>query len=135
RGVSRGRLSARVDEVVARCELQDILQRPIGRLSKGLRQRVGLAQALVHDPEVLIVDEPTAGLDPNQIRRFRAHVGELRGTKTILMSTHILQEAHAIAERVLLLNEGRLVFDGIPDDMREDGSLEEPFYRLTRETC
>jgi ABC-2 type transport system ATP-binding protein len=135
RGVPRATIPARVEAVVASCEIGDIRERPIGKLSKGLRQRVGLAQALVHDPDVLIMDEPTAGLDPNQIRRFRDHVATLRGSKTILVSTHILQEVNAMAERVLLVHEGRLVFDGAPDEMRENGSLEEPFYRLTRATC
>ena len=135
RGVPRHALTARIDEVVEQCELHDIIERPIHRLSKGLRQRVGLAQALVHNPDVLIMDEPTAGLDPNQIRRFRAHVRQLHREKTLLVSTHILREVDAIAERVLLMHEGRLVFDGTPDEMRESGSLEEPFYRLTHETC
>jgi ABC-2 type transport system ATP-binding protein len=135
RGLSVDRLASRIGEVVEQCELQQIIEKPIRKLSKGLRQRVGLAQALLHDPDVLIMDEPTAGLDPNQIRRFRAHVRQLRQQKTLLISTHILQEADAIAERVLLIHEGRLVFDGTPDEMRENGSLEEPFYRLTHETC
>ena len=135
RGLSSDRLASRLGEVVEQYELQQIIEKPIGKLSKGLRQRVGLAQALLHDPDVLIMDEPTAGLDPNQIRRFRAHVRQLRQQKTLLISTHILQEADAIAERVLLIHEGRLVFDGTPDEMRENGSLEEPFYRLTHETC
>jgi gliding motility-associated transport system ATP-binding protein len=135
RGLTGDRLAARTADVVEHCELQRILATPIGKLSKGLRQRVGLAQALLHDPDVLIMDEPTAGLDPNQIRRFRAHLSQLRGSKTVLMSTHILAEVTATADRVLLIHEGRLVFDGTPDDLVEHGSLEEPFYRLTRETC
>jgi ABC-2 type transport system ATP-binding protein len=134
RGLSRERLVARVADMVEQCELQEILEKPIGKLSKGLRQRVGLAQALLHDPDVLILDEPTSGLDPNQIRRFRDHIQQLRGKKTLLVSTHILQEVEAIAERVLLIHEGRLVFDGTPDGMRAGGSLEEPFYRLTHGT-
>jgi ABC-2 type transport system ATP-binding protein len=135
RGLSGDRLAARLNDVIEQCELQRIVETPIGKLSKGLRQRVGMAQALLHDPDVLIMDEPTAGLDPNQIRRFRAHLQRLRGSKTVLMSTHILAEVTATAERVLLLNEGRLVFDGTPGGMLEHGSLEEPFYRLTHERC
>jgi ABC-2 type transport system ATP-binding protein len=92
---------------------------------------VGLAQALLHDPEVLIMDEPTAGLDPNQIRDFRRNIRELGRTKTILISTHILREVEVVADRVLLVNEGRLIFDGPPSELEEGGSLEEPFYRLT----
>jgi ABC-2 type transport system ATP-binding protein len=131
RGLTRQPLTARVSEMLEQCELRDVAEKPIGKLSKGLRQRVGLAQALLHDPDVLVMDEPTAGLDPNQIRHFRAHVQQLRGRKTLLISTHILQEVEAIAERVLLIHRGRLVFDGTPDQMQEHGSLEEPFYRLT----
>ncbi|HEY3044461.1 MAG TPA: ABC transporter ATP-binding protein [Vicinamibacterales bacterium] len=134
RGLSRNRLTARIDEVVEQCDLQQVAEKPIAKLSKGLRQRVGLAQAVLHDPPVLIMDEPTAGLDPNQIRRFRAQVQQLRTNKTLLLSTHILSEVDAIAERVLLVHEGQLVFDGTPDEMREEGSLEQPFYRLTHAT-
>jgi ABC-2 type transport system ATP-binding protein len=109
------------------------LDKRVGKLSKGLRQRVGLAQALLHDPAVLIMDEPTAGLDPNQIRQFRSQVRELGKTKTVLVSTHILPEVDAIADRVIFIHGGRLVFDGFPAQLAEAGSLEEPFYRLTRD--
>ena len=106
-------------------------EKPIGKLSRGYRQRVGLAQALLHDPDVLIMDEPTAGLDPNQIRDFRKNIRALAVSKTILISTHILQEVDAVADRLLLVHDGSLLFDGTPDDLKESGSLEEPFYRLT----
>jgi ABC-2 type transport system ATP-binding protein len=131
RGIEARRLRSRIDAVTAQCSLAEILDRPIGKLSKGYRQRVGLAQALLHDPEVLIMDEPTAGLDPNQIREFRTHVQQLGRTKTLLISTHILREVDVVADRVLLVHEGRLIYDGTPDDLKENGSLEEPFYRLT----
>jgi ABC-2 type transport system ATP-binding protein len=131
RGLSSDRLKSRIADVVEQCELQQILEKPIGKLSKGLRQRVGVAQALLHDPDVLIMDEPTAGLDPNQIRHFRAHVQQLRELKTLLISTHILHEVDALADRVLLIHGGKLIFDGPPDELKENGSLEEPFYRLT----
>lgn len=124
-------LSRAIDTVVDACALDLVIEKPIGKLSKGLRQRVGLAQALLHDPDVLIMDEPTAGLDPNQIRQFRDNVKTLSRTKTLLISTHILHEAEATADRVLLVNSGRLVFDGTLADLEENGSLEEPFYRLT----
>ena len=124
-------LKTRIDAVVDLCALELVIEKQIGRLSKGLRQRVGLAQALLHDPEVLIMDEPTAGLDPNQIRQFRENVQRLRATKTLLVSTHILHEAEATADRVLLVNGGRLVFDGTLAELEENGSIEEPFYRLT----
>jgi ABC-2 type transport system ATP-binding protein len=131
RGMDPARLAARIDSVTTQCALPEVLDRPIGKLSKGYRQRVGLAQALLHDPEVLIMDEPTAGLDPNQIRDFRQHIQHLGTTKTVLISTHILGEVDAVADRVLVVHEGKLVYDGTPDQLKENGSLEEPFYRLT----
>jgi ABC-2 type transport system ATP-binding protein len=131
RRLSAVHLPARISEVVVLCGLQEIVEKAVGKLSKGLRQRVGLAQALLHDPDVLILDEPTAGLDPNQIREFRALVQRVRRRQTLLISTHILREAEAIADRVLLLHNGRLVFDGSPAAMKKDSSLEEAFYRLT----
>ena len=131
RGMNAATLRSRIDDVVISCALELVIEKPIGKLSKGLKQRVGLAQALLHDPAVLVMDEPTAGLDPNQIRQFRNNIRQLGRTKTLLISTHILREAEATADRVLLVNSGRLVFDGTVDQLRENGSLEEPFYRLT----
>ena len=107
------------------------MEKPIGKLSRGFRQRVGVAQALLHDPEVLIMDEPTAGLDPNQIRDFRQNIRRLGAGKTVLISTHILREVEAVADRVLVVNGGRLVFDGLPSDLERDGSMEDSFYELT----
>ena len=132
RHLDRERRAERIARVSEQCDLPAILAKPIGELSKGLKQRVGLAQALLHDPDVLIMDEPTSGLDPNQIRQFRTLVQTLRAHKTLLISTHILQEVDALADRVLLISGGALVFDGTPAEMRENGSLEEPFYKLTR---
>jgi ABC-2 type transport system ATP-binding protein len=129
RGLSRDRLRERIDIVAEQCAIQPILDKPIGKLSKGLRQRVGLAQALLHDPPVLVMDEPTAGLDPIQIRHFRDHVRQLGRHKTLLVSTHILQEVDAVADRVLVVHEGRLVFDGSIEEMRA-GSIEQHFYEL-----
>ncbi len=131
RGLAEAQLRHRMEIVSAQCALQQVLEKPIGKLSKGYRQRVGLAQALLHDPDVLILDEPTAGLDPNQIRDFRAHVTDLGKTKTVLMSTHILQEVTAIAHRVLLIHNGGIVFDGTPRELVQSGSIEESFHRLT----
>lgn len=131
RGLEPATLGERIRAVTARCAIGEVMGRPIGKLSRGYRQRVGLAQALLHDPEVLIMDEPTAGLDPNQIRDFRINIKKLGATRTILISTHILSEVDAVADRVLLINDGRLIFDGPPDEIKENGSLEEPFYRLT----
>lgn len=131
REIPPARLPGRIGEVAALCGLQQVMEKPIGKLSRGFRQRVGLAQALLHDPEVLIMDEPTAGLDPNQIRDFRRNIRRLGAEKTVLISTHILREAEAVADRVLLVNGGRLVFDGAPGELERDGSMEETFYRLT----
>ena len=127
REIESSRLKQRTEAVVDLCVLQEVLEKPIGKLSRGYRQRVGLAQALLHDPDVLIMDEPTAGLDPNQIRQFRENIHRLGRRKTLLISTHILQEADAIADRVLLVHAGRLVFDGSLDELRENGSLEQSF--------
>ena len=124
-------LKQRIEAVVDVCALQLVIEKPIGKLSKGFKQRVGLAQALLHDPDVLIMDEPTAGLDPNQIRQFRENIQRLGRTKTLLISTHILHEAEATADRVMLVHRGRLVFDGTLADLAADGSLETSFYRLT----
>ena len=131
RGLDHGIRKERIDYVNRMCDLNAVLDKPINKLSRGYRQRVGLAQTLLHDPDVLIMDEPTAGLDPNQIREFRTNIKELQKSKTILISTHILQEVDAIADRVLLINNGRLVFDGKPNELKENGSLEKSFYRLT----
>jgi ABC-2 type transport system ATP-binding protein len=131
RGLEPGTLKQRIEVVSDQCALHGVFEKPIGKLSRGYRQRVGLAQALLHDPDVLIMDEPTAGLDPNQIREFRDNIKVLGMTKTILISTHILQEVSAVADRVLLVHNGKLLLDGSPDDLTEDGSLEGRFYRLT----
>lgn len=131
RGLVGGELSSRIENVVGVCVIEEVFDKPIGKLSRGFRQRVGLAQALLHDPEVLIMDEPTSGLDPNQIRDFRANLTRLGKSKTILLSTHILQEAEAVADRVLLINEGSLVFDGSAEELRGSTSIEKSFYELT----
>ncbi len=131
RELTPARLAERIEVVTRQCALAEVLEKPIGKLSRGYRQRVGLAQALLHDPAVLIMDEPTAGLDPNQIHDFRENIRVLGRTKTILISTHILQEVEAVANRVIMINEGRIVFDGAPAALREGGTLEETFHRLT----
>jgi ABC-2 type transport system ATP-binding protein len=131
RGLAGVRLSSRLDAVVAQCRLEDVLEKSIHKLSKGYRQRVGMAQALLHEPEILIMDEPTSGLDPNQIREARALIRQLAQTKTVLLSTHILQEVEAMADRVVMISEGRIVFDGSPAEMAGAEGLEKSFYRLT----
>ncbi len=110
----------RIDVVCERCGLSKIRRRVIGHLSRGNRQRVGIAQALLHSPPVLILDEPTAGLDPNQIREIRKLLAELRGDHTILLSTHILPEVELIADRVMIIAAGRIVADGSPQELRRN---------------
>jgi ABC-2 type transport system ATP-binding protein len=131
RGLQDDYLQDRIDWVTEQCSLHEVFEKPIGKLSRGYRQRVGLAQALLHDPEVLIMDEPTAGLDPNQIREFRRNLKALGKKKTILVCTHILREVEATADRVLLIHAGKMIFDGSPAELKQGGSLEEPFYRMT----
>ena len=124
--------SERIDAVVELCALKEVWRKPISKLSKGYRPRVGMAQALLHEPDVLILDEPTAGLDPNQIREVRETMRRLGEAKTILLSTHILQEVQATASRVLFIHEGRLVFDGTLDELNKDGrGLDASFAALT----
>jgi ABC-2 type transport system ATP-binding protein len=133
-GLAGNGLKNRIDAVIAQCSLESVAHKPIGKLSKGYRQRVSMAQALLHDPEVLIMDEPTSGLDPNQIRGVRSMIRELGKSKTIMVSTHILQEVEPVADRVLFIHDGKIVFDGKPAEMRKDGrTLEEQFHRLTAE--
>jgi ABC-2 type transport system ATP-binding protein len=133
RGMSGSQLRDRIDAVVSQCSLETVAHKPIGKLSKGYRQRVSMAQALLHDPEVLILDEPTSGLDPNQIRGVRQLIRDLGKSKTVLVSTHILQEVEPIASRVLFIHDGKLVFDGLPAQLAAEhkGSLEEAFYDMT----
>ena len=122
----------RIEVVIELCDLKAVVGKAVGKLSKGYRQRVGMAQALLHEPDVLILDEPTAGLDPNQIRDVRQTIRKLGQQKTILLSTHILQEVEAIASRVLFINEGKLVFDGPVQQMTKDGrTLDEQFHQLS----
>ena len=117
RGMNKRSKLDRIEKVVELCSLSSVIYKPINKLSKGYRQRVGMAQALIHEPEVLILDEPTSGLDPNQIRGVRETMKKLGQQKTILLSTHILQEVEAMADRVILINEGRKVFDGLLKDI------------------
>ncbi len=131
RGLTNGVLVRRIDAVVSQCSLEAVIEKSIHKLSRGYRQRVGMAQVLLHEPDILIMDEPTAGLDPNQIRDVRELTRELGKTKTILISTHILQEVEAVADHVIMINEGRIVFDGTAQEMAAEGSLEDAFHRLT----
>jgi ABC-2 type transport system ATP-binding protein len=109
KGVPKGQLKARIAEVMERCAVADVRNKEIGKLSKGYRQRVGLAQAILHNPDVLILDEPTAGLDPHQIIETRDLIKELAGQHTIILSTHILPEVEQTCERVVIIAKGKLV--------------------------
>lgn len=132
RGMAPSRLHDRIDAVTTLLSLKSVIEKPIHKLSKGFRQRCGMAQALLHEPDVLIMDEPTSGLDPNQIRDVRATIRELGKSKTILLSTHILQEVEAVADRVIFIHAGEIVFDGSPQEMKARGpSLDEVFHQLT----
>ena len=130
-GVPRNQRRSLIDLALTRCSLRDVRRRPIGQLSRGFRQRVGLAAALVHEPPVLILDEPTVGLDPNQIQDVRNVIRELGRSNTILLSTHILQEVEAVADRVIFIHEGRIAFDGTLDEFgRGSGSLDQRFMQF-----
>jgi len=132
RGLTGAYKQERIETVIQLCDLGSVVHKPVGKLSKGFRQRVGMAQALLHEPDVLILDEPTAGLDPNQIREVRNTLLKIGENKTILLSTHILQEVEAMANRVILINEGRVVYDGSVSglDPQNEG-LDMAFHRLT----
>ncbi len=121
-----------VGNAVDMTDLSTVYYKPIGKLSKGFRQRVGMAQSLLHSPDVLIMDEPTAGLDPNQTEQVRNTMLKLGKDKTILLSTHILQEVDAMASRVIIVNEGQKVADAPIEEFRQDDkSLASEFRRLT----
>jgi len=133
RGMSKARIAERLEFVTQECDLHELLDKPIGKCSKGQKQRVGMAQVLLHDPEVLIMDEPTTGLDPNQIRHMRELVKKLGETRTILLSTHLFQEVEAMAGRVMLVSDGKLAFDGTPAEFkaRGAGQMDQAFHTLT----
>jgi ABC-2 type transport system ATP-binding protein len=111
---------SRVKEMIALTGLEPEKHKRIGALSKGYRQRVGIAQALIHDPKVLILDEPTSGLDPNQISEIRDLIKETGKDKTIMLSTHIMQEVEAICQRIIIINKGNIVMDGQANEIQKD---------------
>lgn len=117
RGVPGSKRKSAVEKVVSDCDLSKVTRKLIGHLSKGYRQRVGLAQALIHDPKLLILDEPTSGLDPNQIRDILKLISELGQEKTVIHSTHILGEVEATSDRVLIINNGKIVAQGTPREL------------------
>lgn len=119
RGLGRGEARERIEKMVEICGLKKVVRKNIGELSKGYRQRVGLAQAMVHDPEILVLDEPTTGLDPNQIAEIRRLIKELGKDKTVILSTHILPEVSATCSRVIIINEGKIAAEGTPKELSE----------------
>jgi len=133
REIPRSQRPGRIAWVAEICHLAPFWKRPIGLLSRGQKQRVGFAQAILHDPEVLILDEPTAGLDPNQILDVRHLIRTFAESKTIILSTHILQEVDALADHVVIVNNGRIAADTTASELRiAYGDLESAFHRLTQ---
>ncbi len=122
RGISREDRKKQIDKVVQECGLQAVIGRDIKELSKGYRQRVGLAQAMIHDPEVLILDEPTSGLDPNQIIEIRELIKKIGEQRTVILSTHYLQEVEAACNRVIIVHKGKIVADGNIEELTKKES-------------
>lgn len=118
-GIEKTKINDRIREMVEVCGLEGEKHKKIGELSKGYRQRIGLAQALIHDPEVLVLDEPTTGLDPNQIVEIRELIRKIGRKKTVLLSSHILAEVEATCDRILIINQGKIVADGSPVELRK----------------
>lgn len=128
RGMGDGSSNKRMKEIIDICGLGSVIHKDIGELSKGFRQRVGLAQAMIHDPEILILDEPTIGLDPNQIVEIRNLIKELGKEKTVILSTHILPEVEATCGRVLIIHEGKIVADGTAEELQTGFQGKEKIY-------
>ena len=124
-GVTKDKVQGRIREMIRVCGLMGEKHKLIGELSKGYRQRVGLAQAMIHDPQVLILDEPTTGLDPNQIIEIRKLIKEIGKEKTVILSTHILPEVEATCDRILIINNGKIVADGTAKNLRNQSKGQE----------
>ena len=137
RRVPKSAVAAAADRAKQRCGLAEVGKRLIGSLSKGFQQRVGIAQAIVHNPRVIILDEPTVGLDPIQIRDIRSLIRELGNEHSVILSTHILTEVESVCDRIQIMNRGELVFSGdlaqLKQTRPEQGSLEEVFIQLTQQ--
>ena len=132
RGVAKEKRADRVDHVAMVCGLNLVMGKPIGELSKGYRQRVGLSQALIHDPPVVILDEPMSGLDPNQIIEIRDLIKKIGKEKTIIFSSHIMQEIEKLCDRVLIIDQGEIVTDSSVSELTAEKPLEEVFKSLTK---
>jgi ABC-2 type transport system ATP-binding protein len=134
RGIPKAELGDSVDRVLRTCGLAEVTDRVIGHISKGYRQRVGLAQALIHSPGVLVLDEPTLGLDPRQIIEIRRLIQELAGERTVILSTHILPEVTQLCEKVVIINEGRIAIEDTLANLTQNMTLEQVFLRyITKE--
>lgn len=131
RGLGMRQRKDRMNFVAEKCNLEEVWNKPISKLSRGFRQRVGMAQAILHDPDVLILDEPTSGLDPNQLVGIRKLILDLGETKTVLLSTHVLQEVQTLCSRVVLIDQGRIVFDGSITEMGQRDAMADKFHSLT----
>ncbi len=128
RGLKRAEIKDKIKQVAKTCGLKEVITRPIDELSKGYRQRVGLAQAIIHSPEILILDEPTTGLDPNQIVEIRDLIKELGKEKTVIFSTHILSEVSATCDRAVIINNGKIVGEGSPAELSAQAGSKEIIY-------
>jgi ABC-2 type transport system ATP-binding protein len=134
RRLARSKTDDAIRKAVERCGLDNVRRRLIGSLSKGYQQRAGIAQAIIHDPAVIILDEPTSGLDPNQMRDVRSLIRELGAMRSVIFSTHALSEVESVCDRVQIINHGRQVFEGSVDMMKLEGTrLEEIFSQSTME--
>jgi ABC-2 type transport system ATP-binding protein len=131
RYVAKDKLKERIAEVAAACGINNVLQKSIDELSKGYRQRVGLAQAIMGNPDVLILDEPTTGLDPNQIMEIRELIKKIGREKTVIFSTHILGEVSAVCDRVIIINNGKIVGEGSPSELAQKAGNKEIIYLKT----
>jgi len=129
KGMRKTDIPPALDRALTRCGLTKVTDRVTGHLSKGFRQRVGLAQAIIHNPEVLVLDEPTIGLDPQQIIEIRALIRELAGQHTVVISTHILPEVAQVCEKVVIINAGRVVMEDMIENMTRSQTLEEVFLK------
>ena len=128
RGITKDKIKDAIKRAINACGLEAVIKKPIEELSKGYRQRVGLAQAIIHEPEILILDEPTTGLDPNQIVEIRNLIKKLGERKTVIFSTHILSEVQATCDRVIIINKGKIVGEGTPQELTQRAGTQEVIY-------